>query len=472
MAGTVQHCGVYARISSDEGTALGVARQTQDCTAEASRRGWPVAEIFIDNDVSATRSKKRPAYERMLHAIEHGAIDAVIVWDVDRLTRTPAELEQFIGLADSRGLALASIGGEVDLATPQGRLTARIKGSVARHEVEQMSRRLKRKFQENAKEGKSHGVTPFGYRRERIFDASGRDAGTRDVIKPAEAEAIRNVYAMAIAGDTLRYLAKYLNDQGFRTGRGNPFVGNVVGNMLRRPRYAGYRTHHGQIVGKGDWEPIISQDTYDQALAILTAPGRRHDRGLEPKHLLSGIAVCGRCASAMRPNIHKPRPDGSQRGAAYICPSCMKLTRQMAPVDEVVEAVMVARLSRPDILEHLSEKPDALNAAASTRDAILARMDTAADDYADGTITARQMARMNERLKSQLAAAEAEMVRHQPVRILDGMTGEGAAEAWAAAPLNRKREIIRALATVTILPSGPGIKFSPEQVKIDWKAQA
>jgi hypothetical protein len=64
------------------------------------------------------------------------------------------------------------------------------------------------------------------------------------------------------------------------------------------------------------------------------------------------------------------------------------------------------------------------------------------------------------------------MVRHQPVRILDGMTGEGAAEAWAAAPLNRKREIIRALATVTILPSGPGIKFSPEQVKIDWKAQA
>jgi site-specific DNA recombinase len=469
MAISVQSCGVYARISSDEGTALGVARQIEDCTAEAARRGWPLGEIFTDNDVSATRTKKRPAYERMLHAIEHGSVDAVIVWDVDRLTRTPAELEQFISLADSHGLALASIGGEVDLATPQGRLTARIKGSVARHEVEQMSRRLKRKFQENAKEGKSHGVMPFGYRRERILDDNGRDIGSRDVIVPAEAEAIRTVYARAIAGDTLRYLAKYLNEQGFRTGRGNPFAGNVVGNMLRKPRYVGYRTHKGQIVGKGDWEPIISQDTYDQALAILTAPGRRHDRGMEPKHLLSGIALCGRCGTAMRPNIHKARPDGSQRGAAYVCPGCMKVTRQIAAVDEVVEAVMIGRLSRPDILGHMAEKPDALRAAASTRDAILARMDTAADDYADGTITARQMARMNERLKTQLAAAETEVIRYQPVRVLDGMTGPGAAAAWETAAINRKREIIRALATVTILPSGPGIKFSPAQVKIDWK---
>lgn len=463
---SVRSCGIYARISSDEGTALGVARQIEDCTAEAARRGWPVAEVFTDNDVSATRTKKRPAYERMMAAIESRAVDAVIVWDVDRLTRTPAELEQFISLADSHSLALASIGGEVDLATPQGRLTARIKGSVARHEVEQMSRRLKRKFQANAEEGKSHGVMPFGYRREPVTDESGKVTGSRDVVVPAEAEAIRELYARLIAGDTLRYLAKYLNDQGFKTGRGNPFAGNVVGNMLRRPRYAGYRTHHGEIIGRGDWEPIVSQDTYDQALAILTAPGRRHDRGLEAKHLLSGIALCGRCGGTMRPNIHKPKADGKHRQPAYVCPDCMRLTRQIAPVDEVVEAIMVGLLSRPDVAVHLAEKPDALQAATKTRDAILARMDTAADEYADGVITARQFARMNDRLKAQLGDAEAQVLRYQPVRILDGMTGPGAAEAWARATVNRKREVIRSLATVTILPSGPGIKFSPDQVLV------
>lgn len=470
MTKSVRSCGIYARISSDEGTALGVARQIEDCTAEAARRGWPLGEIFTDNDVSATRSKKRPAYERMLHAIEHRTVDAVVVWDVDRLTRTPAELEQFIGLADSHGLALASIGGEVDLATPQGRLTARIKGSVARHEVEQMSRRLKRKFQENAKAGKSHGVMPFGYRRERIVDENGRDVGARDVIVPAEAVAIRELYARAIAGDTLRYLAKYLNDEGFTTRQGNAFIGNVVGAMLRKPRYAGHRTHAGQIIGKGDWEPIISQDTYDQAMAILTTPGRRHSRGLEPKHLLSGIALCGRCGGTMRPNIHQPKPGGTHRQPAYVCPDCTRLTRKMASVDEVVEDVMVGRLSRPDLLAHLSEEPDALAGAISARDAILARMDTAADDYADGNITARQLARMNERMKAILAEAEADVLRYQPVRILDGMTGAGAAAAWESAALHRKRDIIRQLATITILPSGPGIKFSPEQVQIDWKS--
>ena len=135
-------CGIYARISrDDDGTALGVARQIADCAAEAGRRSWPVLRIFEDNDVSATKAKRRPEYENLLAAIEAGTIDALIVWDVDRLTRTPAELERFIDLADRHHLALASIGGEVDLATPQGRLTARIKGSVARHEVEQIDRK-------------------------------------------------------------------------------------------------------------------------------------------------------------------------------------------------------------------------------------------------------------------------------------------------------------------------------------------
>lgn len=473
MTSTVQACGIYARISSDDGSALGVARQIDDCTAEAKRRGWPLAEVFTDNDVSATRSKRRPEYERLLSAIEARTIDALVVYDVDRLTRTPAELERFIDLADRHHVALASIGGEVDLATPQGRLTARIKGSVARHEVEQMSRRLKRKFQENAKEGKPHGVTPFGYRRGRIIDDQGRDAGYREVIDPAQAEAIRELYRMVIAGDSLRSLATYLNDKGFMTGRGNPFIGNVVGNMLRKPRYTGHRTVGKQIVGKGVWEPIISQDTYDQALAVLTTPGRRHSRGLEPKYLLSGIALCGRegCGAALRPNIHKPRPDGKQRGPAYVCPDCMKLTRQMEPVDGLVNDFMVAYLTKFDLRSTAAEKPDALGAALDARDAVLARMDTLADSFAPGEMTPRQMVRINEQLQAQLEAAERDIRRLQPNRILEGMTGPGAAAAWASTTLERQRLIIRATVKITILPSGPGVKFADDQVRFEPKME-
>ncbi|MBA2549620.1 MAG: recombinase family protein, partial [Nocardioidaceae bacterium] len=157
---------IYARISSDDGSALGVGRQVQDCTREAERRGWTVAETFVDNDVSASTGRKRPEYERMVKALQGGEYAALVVWDVDRLTRTPAELEDFISLADVRSVALASVGGEIDLGTPQGRLTARIKGSVARHEVEQSSRRLRRKFLERAEQGKPHGQVAYGYQRQ------------------------------------------------------------------------------------------------------------------------------------------------------------------------------------------------------------------------------------------------------------------------------------------------------------------
>lgn len=464
MSEPPRSCGIYARISSDDGTALGVTRQVEDCTKEAERRGWKVVAHYIDNDVSATRSKARPQYMRMLSAIESGAIDSLVVWDIDRLTRTPRELEDVIDLADRYRLQLANVGGDTDLSTPNGRMTARIKGTVARQEVEQMSKRLKRKFEENRKNGRPHGLVPFGYRRESITDQNGRVIGARDVIHPEEAEAIRELYRLVIAGETLRNLAKYLNERGLTTIRGNPWQGNVVGNMLRKPRYAGIRTHAKQAIGTGDWEPIVSQDTYDRALAVLSAPGRRHQRGIQIKYLLSGLALCGLCGAALRPNI------SATRKPAYVCPVCMKLTRQMEPVHEVVEAVMVARLSMPDVLSHLAEQPDALNAAASARDAVLARMDTAADSFAQGTITARQLARITGQLTPQLEAAEANIRRFQPTHVLDGMTGDGAAGAWEAASIERKREIIRTLATVTILPSGPGIKFSPDQVQIDWKA--
>src|SRR5699024_9514765 len=152
---TGRRAGIYARISKDDGSALGVGRQIEDCTAEAGRRGWTVGDQFIDNNVSASKVKPRPEYTRMIEAVERGDIDAVVVWDVDRLTRKPAELETFIDLADRHGLSLASVGGEIDLSTPQGRLTARIKGSVARHEAEQMGRRIARKAEQTAREGLS-----------------------------------------------------------------------------------------------------------------------------------------------------------------------------------------------------------------------------------------------------------------------------------------------------------------------------
>jgi len=89
--------GVYARISSDrEGDGLAIGRQLQDCEELASRRGWRVVDRYVDQDVSAYSGRLRPEYRRMLGDIESRALDAVVVWHVDRLHRQPKELEEFL----------------------------------------------------------------------------------------------------------------------------------------------------------------------------------------------------------------------------------------------------------------------------------------------------------------------------------------------------------------------------------------
>src|SRR5690554_1503754 len=96
---------VYARISQDRsGDELGVRRQLEDCRVEAERRGWTVAQEYVDDDVSAYSGKKRPAYEQMLTDLAEGRRDAVMVWHMDRLHRRPIELERFFEVCTRAGV--------------------------------------------------------------------------------------------------------------------------------------------------------------------------------------------------------------------------------------------------------------------------------------------------------------------------------------------------------------------------------
>lgn len=160
--------GVYTRISSDpSGQRAGVDRQRADCEAHCHTRGWEVVEVFCDNDASAYGRKPRHAYERMLAAVATGKIDAIVTWHNDRLHRSPKELEAFIDLVERSGVRLAVVtGGDYDLTTPDGRLSARIVGAVARKESEDRSRRVRRKHLELAELGRPAGQLGWGVRSE------------------------------------------------------------------------------------------------------------------------------------------------------------------------------------------------------------------------------------------------------------------------------------------------------------------
>src|SRR5947209_5645390 len=162
---------IYCRISQDRaGAGLGVTRQEEDCRALCERRGWVVAEVYADNDVSAYSGKPRPAWQQLISDVQAGAVGAMVSWHVDRLTRSPRELEDVIDLADKHGIELATVTGEVDLSNPTGRLIARMLGAAARHEAEHKAERQKRQRRQAAEAGRvaGGGKRPFGYADDRI----------------------------------------------------------------------------------------------------------------------------------------------------------------------------------------------------------------------------------------------------------------------------------------------------------------
>ena len=224
--------GIYVRISSDSlGTGLGVRRQRADCESLAERLGWDVVDVYEDNDVSATSGKERPAYARMMRDVEGGRIRGLVVWDVDRLTRTPRELEDVIDYADRMGLRLASVGGDIDLATEQGRMLARMKGTVARYEVERSSRRLRRKHAEMAAAGRHNGPRPFGW------DLTPAESGAAVMrLNKTEATVVRECVTRVLAGESLWRIRNDLNARGITTATGASWQTQTLRRMLLRWR--------------------------------------------------------------------------------------------------------------------------------------------------------------------------------------------------------------------------------------------
>src|SRR5438552_3817159 len=243
---------VYARISKDdEGDALGVKRQERDCRALAARKGWEVDVVFIDDDVSAYTVGKRPAYGQLISAIVRGDVDAVIVYDLDRLHRHPAELETFFQTCDRAGLRrLASVSGDVDLASNDGQFLARIMGAVAKKSSDDTSRRLKRKKEELAEGGQ-----PAGSHRAFAYEIDGR------TIRKDEAKLLREAAQQVLRGESLTAIAKRWNAAGIRSGRGAEWSATTLRSVLTSPRQAGLRVHRGEIVGTADWPAVLDRAT-------------------------------------------------------------------------------------------------------------------------------------------------------------------------------------------------------------------
>lgn len=425
---------IYLRQSLDrDGQGLAVERQRQDCTALCKARGWESIE-YVDNSISASTGKARPAYARMLEDIGAGRIHGVVAWDLDRLHRQPIELEHFINLADKHRLALATVTGDVDLSTDNGRLYARIKGSVARAEVERKSARQRRAGLQRAEAGKPWGPhRPFGFQ---------DDKTTHDV---EEAEVIQGMYADLLAGVSQHEIARNLNAKGIATTRGGEWVQSTVRELLRNPRNAGLRRYKGEIIGKGDWEPIVSEETWRVAAQRMTGGS---NGGGPRKHLLAGIAKCGVCGA----NMVTAYLPGKIR--TYACTSGKHVARNAEAVEQqVTETILAVLYSAP--LPSLTADKNApkYSELSEQADTLRRRLDSLAVEFADGDLTASQLRAATDRMQGKIADIEQSMTKRSTSAALAPLAGSAdMRKTWEGLSVARRRSIIDALAVVTVHP--------------------
>jgi DNA invertase Pin-like site-specific DNA recombinase len=450
---------LYCRISQDRaGDALGVDRQRHDCEALAERRSWTVGDVFVDDDRSAYSGKPRPAYDRMLEGIKAGRFSALVAWHPDRLHRSPLELESFIDLVNATGVAIATCSaGEYDLSTAAGRMTARVVGAVARHESEQKSERIRRQREQAAASGRPHG----GGRRAFGYDPTGAH------VVESEAAVIREAATRLLAGKSLRTIARDLNARGVSAASGGEWSIVSLRTMLTGPRLAGLRVFRGEVVGSGNWPPILTRDEHDRIVAVLGNP-RTHQRGRPPTSLLGGLLVCGRCGGKLN---HSRRTDGARRYLCAVRPGetgCGRLAVAAEPVEAMITEAVITSLDTPALAQALATEPR----DADDVQVLEQQLDELADAHGAGVITTREWMRARAGIAKRLEAARQARDRTATATVLHPYVEAGTLRAgWPDLDVETRRSIIASvIETGTVNPAGPGTRFDPARVGVTWRA--
>ena len=294
-------CAIYTRKSSEEG--LEQAFNSLDAQREAcgayigSQRheGWRALSAHYDDGGYSGGSLERPALARLLEDIRAGKIDVVVVYKVDRLTRSLADFAKIVEIFDARGVSFVSVTQQFNTTSSMGRLTLNVLLSFAQFEREVTGERIRDKIAASKKKGMwMGGYVPLGY----------EVVEHQLVVNDTEADLIRDIYRRYLTLGCVRRLKAELDQQGIsskrRTGRdGRPFGGGsfsrgALYTLLRNPLYVG-EIRHRETVYPGNHQAIVERELWDQVQARLETNrvARRQGSQATNPSLLAGLIYDG-----------------------------------------------------------------------------------------------------------------------------------------------------------------------------------
>ncbi len=504
---------IYARLSRyrSGGLSPNVRIQKHECREFAADHGWTLLEEpFDDDDTSASRytNKPRHGYAALLRAIQANLVEVVLVTEMERLYRRPAELDTLFLLAERTRLRKIETtnGMGYDLSTPEGIHNARNAVANAEYESNKISARSKRKKRAQARDGQfSGGRRPFGYD---YLPATRNLQG--EVLRPGrllpnrrEVAAIRWCAIRLLHGDSLRYCAAQLNQWRVETTMGNLWRPSNLKRVLTAKYLLGIRVHrvwdqHGKITSQAEypasWPAVMQRTTWDKLHLLLNDEARfvGANRKGGRSYLLTGIARCGYpdCGTALVGGGALNHNGVSQR--AYACRKhddtgrqlgCGSLRRLADPVDEYVRQAILATIDRDRLAEILAaqQHDDSAKQLLADYQQEKDALGRAARAHTRGTFDEPTYLEIKAEIEDRLEAIQRKLDRFQSLRTLTSLRpDETLAQAWDAGDLDWRRSLVEAvIRQVRILPGKSGRRlwvtdrgtwyFDTSKVEITWR---
>ena len=358
-------CAIYTRKSTEEGldqefNSLDAQREAAESFIQSQRReGWIALPEFYDDGGYTGGNMDRPALTRLLHAVEAGELDCVVVYKVDRLSRSLLDFTRMLSLFEKHKVSFVAVTQQFNTSTSLGRLTLNILLSFAQFERELIGERTRDKMSAARRKGKWGGGYP-------VLGYDIQPGGGRLVVNEEEAEQVRAIFALFEESRSLLLTLAEI-EQSWRlkswtrkTGHfrpGGPFALNSLRRLLTNILYTGAIRHKGQPY-PGEHAAILAPGVWDRVQSLITHPAPLMHARSRNKHLalLGGLLYCESCAARM---VYSYSRKNDRTYPYYVCLNAQRKGWAICPAKS-----LSARAIEESVLKRLQEVQPALFGAA------------------------------------------------------------------------------------------------------------
>ena len=342
----MKRCAIYTRKSHEDGleqdfNSLDAQRESAEAYIQSQKaNGWRCLSDRYDDGGFSGGNTNRPALQRLMTDIKAGKIDIVVVYKIDRLSRSICDFADLSKDFEKYGVSFVSVTQEINTTTSSGRMMLNILMTFAQYEREVIAERIRDKMSASRKKGKwVGGSVAMGYKAE----------NKNLIIEPAEAEVVKQIFTRFLETGSPRMIVEELNEAGNFRRDGKQWNLSHIYRILSNRVYIGEVEYKGEIY-PGEQEPIIDREIWnDTQVRLQENDPLKHLRckKQETVAVLKGVLRCGHCGCAMGPTYTKRK---YRKYLYYLCIADSKRAKHTCPVGRVaaseIEEIVLAQVQK------------------------------------------------------------------------------------------------------------------------------